>query len=322
MQSLLQEQVGGLTLSDSTQAPAPLVRKWSATAFPEEVLPKMEGAKPVTEHIEDLTENKPMKKQLSDEEVSDTVNFSVAEVISDQRQVQHDDSLQSDARPAYTVPVVPSFEDASEVYKNMLLKYSPRGVRTSHDAPILLKQSVQTSEEEKESDHEANDDTVQGPSETVVAATHCVREQTDDVAVESTEMLVSPTVEKSIEQEKKQQTHSVSPKTGARTQRSAKTQETSLRDVSKNNSMKAKNNNIKSRDAPLDKSNNTEQGEKISTTSQSETSSFVSSQEGSTDQAAESIKPTQRSKTKQSAGLAPLDAGRARAMVRCFIMQF
>ena len=332
MQSLLHEQVGGMTLSDSSQhAPAPLVRKWSATAFPEDVLPRAEQTKPFAEHspVKDLAEEAQNEDQPSDGDVVSEILDFPTEVNRDHQQ-QHVDSNQSDVRPVYTVPVVPSFEDANEVYKNMLLKYSPRGVRTSRDAP-LLRQSTQQSEQESDN---GSDDADAEPStaEIIPSASVPVRESTVDVVVESTEMLVSPLANKATERKTQQQSHSASPKMSTPTQRSSKAQEPCFKEFS-NNSTKPKNNSTKSRDSPLAKSNDTSsvannhiQGEKSATNSNAivigETSSLVSSQGGSADQGAETIKSTQRSKTKQSAGLAPLDASRARAMVRYTSLPF
>lgn len=328
MQSLLHEEVGGLTLSESSKAPAPLVRKWSATAFPEEALPKTEETKL---SLKPSNTDDPVvaeKRNFSDEVVSEITDFSVSETVADLQQQHHDLSQQaSEVRPVYNVPVVPSFEDANAVYQNMLMKYSPRGVRTSQDAPLVRQQPTQENEpkSEQESTGPIDPAVEQDTTEIVPSATEPVCVQESD----ATEMLVSPTMSVPATVSLK-----VAPNESQSTptQRSSRTRELSpkVATTTTSNSAKAKTTTNKSRESPLSRSSQSStthsqsqeedtglhiDNNNIPSGSAKEVASPVATQESALEKDSQATKVAQRSKAKQSAGLAPLDAGRARGMV-------
>lgn len=348
MLSLLDAQVSGMTLSDTAQAPPALVRKWSATAFPEDILPPAE-AETKRLSVDNLSTENPTEsnqRHFNEEVVSEIIDFSVAEVVADQ---QRRDPLQSsDVRPVYQVPVVPSFEDANEVYKNMLQKYSPRGMRTSRDAPLM--HSMQNS----------TDDQVvlvakQSAGGNFDSASNKVRLQ-EPSTVSSEKLSSESCVDKpALEREKKDQkepllsavdgagvtTPSIIYSTelapnlrGTPTLRSARTQEPSIKrspsSNAKRNYINTKSNNspLPTSEAALSNSNNNCEDDRAdtSTSCASDVAPTADTQDNvAIHQEVRSVKQTQRSsKGKQKEDLAPLDANRARAMVRsqfieCFL---
>lgn len=113
---LLSEEVNNMALSDSHKAIVPaLTRKWSETAFPEKLLAAVENREVEHTAVRDkATNNKTEESQYSSDEEDEQEEMVIAE------------SADRKIPISFVVPAVPSFEDASEVYKSMLMKYSPR----------------------------------------------------------------------------------------------------------------------------------------------------------------------------------------------------
>jgi len=207
----LGEQVSGITLSEDSKVIAStgntsLSRKWSATAFPEKLLETMKqgSENPTTAHS---VEHSPIEEEF--EMVNDIHSpggdEDMAEILEIPTSVSPPPEEQSGTKKTYVAPLVPSFEDASEVYKSMLLKYSPRAsrdpsaapepseraqsLRASIDAPTRATHTAGAGEEDETTPY--GDDEFEGAEDEEAR-------RPSSTADDSTAMLVSPVAEKPV----------------------------------------------------------------------------------------------------------------------------